>query len=186
MHRPRNPLAAESATYGRGDLLPTHSAPGTLPRREFLWRIGSGLGGVALAQLLARNGLLAQGAPLGSGIGGPAGGARADLNGGLHHRAKAKRILQLFMNGGVSQVDTFDWKPELEKRHGQKFDPGERVESVTGSHADFPILKSPFEFKQHGETGRWVSSVFPHLATRVDDLAFLMSMRSFSSRRGGT
>ena len=49
---------------------------------------------------------------------------RADLNGGLHHRAKVKRVIQLFMNGGVSQMDTFDYKPELIKRHGQTFDPG--------------------------------------------------------------
>src|SRR5437870_5027858 len=85
-----------------------------LSRREWLWQFGGGLGGIALAQLLA-------------------GEARADLDGGLHHRARVKRVVQLFLNGGVSQMDTFDFKPELEKRHGQKFDPGggERVEGVT-------------------------------------------------------
>lgn len=146
-----------------------------LPRRDFLWRLGGGLGGIALAQLLGRSQLLAQTSSLAAG---------ADLNGGLHHRAKVRRVLQLFMNGGVSQVDTFDYKPELSRRHGEKFDPGERVESVTGSHADFPILKSPFEFRQHGETGRWVSSVFPALAEHVDRLAFLMSMTTKTNVHG--
>jgi hypothetical protein len=125
----------------------------SLPRRDFLWRMGGGLGGIAMAQLLGRARLLEQAGPIEVG---------ADLNGGLHHRAKVRRIIQLFMNGGVSQVDTFDYKPALEQRHGQAFDPGERVESVTGSHANYPILKSPFEFEQHGETGRFVSSVCGH------------------------
>jgi hypothetical protein len=144
-------------------------------RRDFLWQLGGGLGGIALAQLLGRSDLLAQEAPA---------AVPGDLNGGLHHRAKVKRIVQLFMNGGMSPVDTFDYKPELEKRHGQKFDPGQHVESVTGSHDGFPILKSPFSWKQYGESGRWVSSVFPKLATRVDDLAFLMSMTSKTNVHG--
>ncbi len=151
------------------------NVPRRLLRRELLWRAGGGLGGVALTHLLGRSGLLAQG---------DAAALRAGQDGGLHHPARARRILQLFMNGGVSQVDTFDYKPELGKRHGQPFDPGERVESVTGSHANFPVLGSPFEFRQHGETGRFVSSVFPHLATQVDRLAFLMSMSSKTNVHG--
>ena len=108
-----------------------------------------------------------------------------DLNGGLHHRAKVKRVVQLFMNGGASPMDTFDYKPQLEKLHGKTFDPGGNVklESVTGSPG-FKVLKSPFEFKQHGQCGRWVSSVFPHLAGCVDDLAFLMSMSSKTNVHG--
>src|SRR6266849_5462488 len=97
-----------------------------LPRREFLWRLGGGLGGVALAHLLGRHELLAETRP-------PSGAAKADLNGGLHHRAKVKRVVQLFMNGGASQCDTFDYKPELIRRSGEKFDPGQRVESTTGT-----------------------------------------------------
>ncbi|HTK75120.1 MAG TPA: DUF1501 domain-containing protein, partial [Gemmataceae bacterium] len=82
-------------------------------RREFLWQFGGGLGGVALAQLLAESGALAeQPRP------------RPEFNGGLHHPAKVKRVVQLFMNGGMSQPDTFDYKPELERRHGKPFDPG--------------------------------------------------------------
>lgn len=144
-------------------------------RREFLWRFGGGLGGIALAHLLGRHDLLADAlSPK----------PRAEFNGGLHHPAKVKRIVQLFMNGGASQMDTFDYKPELIKRHGQKFDPGDgsRVEAATSVPGD--VMKSPFEFKQHGQCGRWVSSVFPHLATCVDDIAFLMAMASKTNVHG--
>ena len=144
-------------------------------RREFLWRYGGGLGGIALAQLLGRHDLLAAPAR-------PQ--PRADLNGGIHHRAKVKRIVQLFMNGGASQMDLFDYKPELIKRHGQKFDPGDgsRVEAATSEPGN--LMKCPFEWQQHGQSGRWVSSVMPHLATCVDDIAFLMAMASKTNVHG--
>src|SRR6185295_12724777 len=102
----------------------------SFPRREFLWRFGGGLGGIALAHLLGRNDLLADSLKAAD-RGLTSGAARPDLNGGIHHRAKVKRIVQLFMNGGASQCDTFDYKPELIKRHGQKFEPGDgtRVEA---------------------------------------------------------
>ena len=136
-------------------------------RRRFLWQIGGGLGGIALAQLLGESGLLADGP-----------GPRSH---GLHHPAKARRVVQLFMNGGVSQMDTFDYKPELVKQHGQKIDFGVKAAATSVPGA---IMKSPFEWKQHGECGRWVSSVFPHMARRVDDLAFLMSMASKTNVHG--
>ena len=84
-------------------------------RRRFLWNWGGGLGGIALAHLLGRQNLL-------TGAESP----NPDLNGGLHHRARAKRVVQLFMSGAASQVDTFDYKPLLIKRAGEKFDPGRR------------------------------------------------------------
>ena len=124
-------------------------------RRRFLWQSGGGLGGVALAWLLGREGLLAADAA-------PSGKGRPDLNGGLHHRAKAKRVVQLFMSGAASQCDTFDYKPELIKRHGQPFDPGGKVElfqSVPGA-----CMKSPWDWKQYGQCGKWVSGLVPHLA----------------------
>ncbi len=141
-------------------------------RREFLWRFGGGLGGIAMAQLLGAEGLLAGTQPT----------PRPELNGGLHHRAKVRRVVQLFMNGGASQVDLFDYKPELIKRTGQKFDPGEKVEasqSIPGN-----LMKSPFEWKQHGACGRWVTSALPRLATCVDDMAFLMAMTSRTNVHG--
>ncbi len=144
-----------------------------LSRRDLLLNLGSGFGSLALAHLLGRNELRAE----------PA--AAGDLNGGLHHRARVKRVVQLFMNGGASPMDTFDYKPRLAALHGQKFDPGgdTKVESVTGSPG-FKVLRSPFEFKQYGQSGRWVSSVFPHMAKCVDDLAFLMSMSSKTNVHG--
>jgi hypothetical protein len=140
-----------------------------LSRREML----GGLGGIALVSLLGREGLLgADAAP------------RAEFNGGLHHPAKAKRVIQLFMTGGASQCDLFDYKPRLVERHGQPFDPGagERVEasiSVPGA-----VMKSPFQWAQHGQCGRWVSSALPHTAAHVDKLAFLMAMTSKSNVHG--
>src|SRR5262245_52560983 len=139
-------------------------------RRDFLWRSGGGLGGVALAWMLGRDAACADTAK-----------PRADLNGGLHHKAKVKRIVQLFMNGGVSQMDTFDYKPELIKKHGQKVDFGIKAAATSVPGA---VMKSPFAWKQYGQCGRWVSSVFPHMAGCVDDLAFLMAMASKTNVHG--
>ncbi len=132
-------------------------------RRECLARTAGGFGSLALAQLLAAE------------------DAKPELHGGLHHPAKVKRVIQLFMNGGASPMDTFDYKPELIKRHGEKVDFGLKsaATSVPGN-----IMKSPFEWKQHGESGRWVTSVFPHIAGCVDDLAFLMAMASTTNVHG--
>ena len=140
-------------------------------RREFTQSLGAGFGAVALTELLANSGAYAD-------------EPKADLNGGLHHRAKVKRVIQLFMNGGASQMDLFDYKPELFKRAGEKFDPGEGqlVEAATSAPGN--VLKPPFEFRQHGECGRWVSDQLPHLAKHVDELAFLMAMQSRTNVHG--
>jgi hypothetical protein len=143
---------------------------GALNRREFLWRFGGGLGGIALAQLLNGEKLLANEPTSQSGL--------------PHHPPRAKFIIQLFMNGGASQMDLFDYKPELFKRAGETFDPGggQRVEAATSDPGK--ILKPQFEFKQHGQSGRWVSSLLPNIATRVDDLAFFMAMTSKTNVHG--
>jgi hypothetical protein len=99
-----------------------------------------------------------------------------------HHAPKAKRVIQLFMNGGASPMDLFDYKPELEKRHGEAFNPGGRVEAATSVPGK--IMKSPFAFKRHGASGRWASSIIPHMAGCVDDLAFLMAQRSKTNVHG--
>jgi hypothetical protein len=145
--------------------------PLELTRRDFLWRIGGGFGGLALTHLLARD-LLAEPAPH----------PRPEFNGGLHHPAKAKRVIQLFMNGGVSQMDTFDFKPDLARFHGQMTGPKEKPEGFTAEVG--AVMKSPFEFKQYGQSGRWVSSVFPHQAGCVDDMAFLMAMTTKTNVHG--
>lgn len=137
-------------------------------RRDFLGTAGGGFGALALAHLLGQSGALAE-------------TPRPDFNGGRHHPAKVKRVVQLFMNGGASQMDTFDRKPELEKRHGESVDFGLKVAATSVPGA---VMKSPFEWKQHGECGRWVTSVFPQVAGVVDDLAFLMAMASKTNVHG--
>src|SRR5438477_7652905 len=99
-----------------------------------------------------------------------------------HFEPKAKRVLFLFMHGGPSQVDTFDYKPLLERDHGKPlpFPKPRVVSSPTGN-----LLRSPFKFKQHGQSGAWVSELFPHLAKCVDDLCFLKGVYGSNSRHGG-
>src|SRR4051812_33485157 len=135
-------------------------------RRDFLWQLGGGLGGIALADLLAREGLLAAAAPKGI----------------PHHPPRAKRVVQLYMSGAASQVDTFDYKPKLIEQHGKAFDPGGKVELFQSSPGS--CMKSPWTWKQHGRCGRWMSSLVPQLASCVDDMAFLYSMVSKSNVHG--
>ena len=138
----------------------------TPTRREWLATSLGGFGGLALSHLMAT---ADQPRP------------RSDLNGGLHHKAKVRRVVQVFLNGGMSQMDTFDRKPVLEKRHGETVDFGLKAAATS---TPGPLMKSPFAWKQHGKCGRWVTDVFPHLAGCVDDLAFLMAMQSKSNVHG--
>jgi len=139
-------------------------------RRHFLSGISSGFAGLALSQLLARD--TAADEPL----------SKPQFNGGIHHRAKAKRVIQLFMNGGASPMDTWDYKPMLAKLDGQQLGSKTKVEGATGMQGG--LMKSPFEFKQHGETGKWVSSLFPEQAKLVDEMTFLMAMQGRSNVHG--
>jgi hypothetical protein len=135
-------------------------------RREFLTRAGNGFGLLALAGLLEQRGLLVS-------------SADAAPNNPLaprpaHFAAKAKSVIWLFMNGGPSHVDTWDYKPELAKRDNQELkgfdkDTGFFTEQVG------PLMKSPFKFKRHGGSGAWVSELFPHMAGHVDKMALVYS-----------
>ena len=145
--------------------------PAAMDRRQFLWTSGGGLGGIALAQLLGQSGALA-------GTAGP----RPEFNGGLHHQAKAKRVVQLFMSGAASQCDMYDYKPQLIKRNGNKFDPGGKVELFQSEPG--PVMQSPWDWKQYGDSGKWMSDLVPHLASCADDIAFLPSMISKSNVHG--
>jgi len=154
-------------------------------RRDFLWHFGGGLGGVALTHLLGTEGLLASDPPSVPPLprgGEDSGKGRSELNGVLHHRAKAKRVVQLYMSGAASQVDTFDYKPELEKRHGQKFDPGGKVELFQSDPG--ACMKSPWTWQPYGQCGKQISSLVPHIGSCVDDIAFLHSMVSKSNVHG--
>jgi hypothetical protein len=130
-----------------------------LSRRELLRRIGMGMGSVALLPILAEDGSaavnpLAPKAP--------------------HFPGKAKHVIHLFMNGGPSHVDTFDPKPELNKRHGQDLPNGNlRTERPTGA-----AFGSPFKFRKFGESGIEVSELFEHVAQSIDDIAVIRSMHA--------
>src|SRR5436190_7691764 len=139
---------------------PFHFEPNQT-RREFLWKLGGGFAGLALSQMFMRDAL---------------------ATGISHHPAKVKRIIQLFMTGGASPMDTYDYKPVLEKLHGQMLGPKEKPEGFTAPAG--AIMKSPFQFAQHGQSGRWVSSVFPEQAKLVDEMAFLMAMTTKTNVHG--
>ena len=138
-------------------------------RRSFLWQSGGGFGSLALAHLLGREA-------------GAASKGRPELNGGLHHRARAKRVVQLFMSGAASQCDTFDYKPLLLARANQPWDPGEKVELFQSNPG--VVMPSPWAWRQYGQCGKWVSGLFPETATCVDDIAFVSSMVSKSNIHG--
>jgi hypothetical protein len=134
-------------------------------RREFLARAGGGFGMLALAGLLGRERLLAE-APVHN----P--NPLAPHPG--HHPARAKSVIWLFINGGPSHVDTWDYKPELQRRDGQELAGFDRD---TGFFRDQvgPIMKSPFRFRRHGQCGKYVSNIFPNMARHVDKMAFIHS-----------
>ncbi len=144
----------------------------TPSRREFLWHFGGGLGGAALASLLATDGLLADSPHE----------PRPEFDGGLHHRAKAKRVIQFFMSGAASQCDTFDYKPELIKQNGNPFDPGEEVVLFQSSPGS--VMQSPWRWQSHGQCGKMLSDIVAPLGKCVDDMAFIHSMVSKSNVHG--
>lgn len=144
-----------------------NQTPISLPtRRRFLQQVGMGCGSLALTSLLHQEGLLA------------AQVSATDTTAARqpHFTPRARSVIWLFQTGGASQVDTFDYKPELQRRDGQTLagaDPRTGFFSTSGR-----CLKSPFKFHQHGQSGAWVSELFPHMAQHVDDMAFLHSCYS--------
>ena len=100
----------------------------------------------------------------------------------MHHPAKAKAVIQIFCPGGVSQVDTWDYKPELAKRNGTPFDPDGKLQFFASKPGN--CQGSFWKFRRHGACGHWMSDLFPRLATCVDDMAFVHSMHSKSALHG--
>jgi hypothetical protein len=148
-------------------------------RREFLWEAGAGFTGLALAGLLARDGSFASRA-------GAAAVAAARAN-PLAPRPpqfapKAKSVIFLFMYGGPSQVDTFDYKPKLYELDGKTITV--KTFGRGGKKNEGRVVGPKWKFRQYGQCGKWVSDLFPHLATCVDDIAFLHSMTADSPIHG--
>ena len=140
-----------------------------LSRRELLRRASNGFGAVALTALF------------GGAV--PAMMAGAGPRGPLepkapHFRARARSVIFLFMEGAVSQVDSFDYKPMLARYHGQ--DPRKAIGKLEKTQFENvgQVLKSPWNFRQHGQCGAWISDLFPHVAARADDLCIVRSMTS--------
>jgi hypothetical protein len=135
----------------------------SISRRSFFGNAASGLGGIALAWLLHRE----------------ACGAETSSTHAPHFPAKAKRVIQIVAPGGVSHIDTFDYKPDLAKFDGQEMLGKGKIDTFFA--APGRIMKSPYKFRQHGRSGMWVSDLLPDLATCVDDMTFLHSMVAKSS-----
>ncbi len=140
--------------------------PMALSRRSFLARTGGGFGSAALAHLLATEA--------------PASNALSARGG--HHPARARAVIQIFCPGGLSHLDTWDYRPELLKRAGKPFDPDGKLTFFASKPGN--CQPSYWPFKQHGECGRWVSGLLPKLAGCVDDMAFLYSMQSKTALHG--
>ncbi|MBT3567390.1 MAG: DUF1501 domain-containing protein [Opitutae bacterium] len=140
-------------------------SPVGLDRRTFLSRFGGGLGGLALANML-----------------------HAESGNGLHHPAKAKRVIYLFQSGGPSQIDLFDHKPRLKEETGKELPDsirkGQRLTGMSGNQASLPLVGSPFKFSQHGMSGQWISELLPNTAKAADDMCIVNSMYTEAINHG--
>src|SRR5919197_6477324 len=143
-------------------------------RREFFGRFAFGLGGAALHSLLHRDAWAAAPAKSGNPFQG--------VLDAPHLPARARRIIYLFMAGGPSQLDLFDYKPVLNRRNGEDLPAevrmGQRLTGMTGFQATLPMAGSLFQFAQHGQSGAWVSELMPWTAKMADQLCFIRSMHT--------
>jgi hypothetical protein len=146
-------------------MLTEDQAPGNalLDRRGFLSFSTAGIGAVALSELLRRDGVL----------------QAATMPGRVaptwpHHPPRAKRVIHVVACGGVSQVDTFDYKPKLNRLHGKSLTSDERPDVFFGRVG--LLRQSDWRFRQHGQSGLWISDLFPHLASVADELTIVRSM----------
>lgn len=154
-------------------------------RRDFLTKTGLGLGGLALAELLAQETT----------------NAAEKLDGGTLHGVKdhgvlgqphfaprAKRVIYLFMSGGPSHLDLFDYKPLLNQLNGQQLPDsvrgGQRLTGMSGNQSSIPLVGSPFQFSQHGSGGAWMSELLPHTASIANDLCVVNSMYTEAINHG--
>jgi hypothetical protein len=130
-------------------------------RRKFLWEAGGGLAGIALSQMIA---------------------SAAERKPGPDFAPKAKNIIMIFLPGGISAIDTFDYKPDLEKHHGKATTGANTITPFFGKPGT--LMKSPWTFRPRGQSGKYVSDLVPNLASLTDDLTFLHSMVARSNAHG--
>ena len=142
-------------------------------RRDFLKKTSLGFGSIALSSLITPGFASAQNAtnqlsPLGGRV--------------PHFMPKAKRVIYLFQSGGPSQIETFDYKPALSKWHGKEIPASlkatQRNSGMVEGQSSYPLVKSIYDFKQYGQSGAWVSELFPHTASIVDELCIIKSMHT--------
>jgi Protein of unknown function (DUF1501) len=139
-----------------------------LLRRHFLRNSSLGIGAAALAELLA-----------------PTRTASATVPGVLHDLhlpPRAKRVIYLFMSGGPSHIDLFDYKPQLQQHHGEELPAsirmGQRITGMTSGQSTFPCVAPMFQFKQYGQSGTWISELLPHTGSIVDDITIVKSLHT--------
>ena len=148
---------------------PNHPPPADalLTRRQFFSRSATGIGTAALASLLRPSVFAAD---------------PGEVLGKPHFAPQAKRVIYLFMHGGPSQLDLFDYKPGLRALHGQELPASvrgaQRLTGMTSDQKTLPVTSSLFNFAQHGRSGAWVSELLPHTAGIVDDLCFIRSLHT--------
>ncbi|GMV95157.1 MAG: hypothetical protein AMXMBFR82_49350 [Candidatus Hydrogenedentota bacterium] len=139
-------------------------------RRHFFGRCSAGIGVAALGSLLNPRALAALTDPTAGGLAGP------------HFAPKAKRIIYLFQSGGPSQLDLFDYKPDLQGLHGSELPDsvrmGQRLTGMTSGQDSFPLVSSMFKFDQRGQSGAWVSDRLPHIASIADELCFVKTVNT--------
>jgi len=145
-----------------------------MTRRHFFSRTSTGIGAAALASLFSQERGLAA-----SSDRDPATGALAGLP---HFAPKAKRVIYLHQSGAPSQMDLFDYKPQLAKLHGKELPDsvrnGQRITGMTSGQSSFPVARSIFDFQQHGKSGTWLSELLPHHGKIVDDIAIIKSVNT--------
>lgn len=140
-------------------------------RRHFLGKLSLGLGSVALGSLLVPGLLRGQEEE-----------EIVSVTGMPHFAPKAKRVIYLFQNGAPSQLESFDYKPLLNKMHGEELPAsvrmGQRLTGMTSNQSSFPLVGSHFNFQQYGQSGAWVSEIFPNMAKIVDELCFVKTLHT--------
>ncbi|MEM7561315.1 MAG: DUF1501 domain-containing protein, partial [Planctomycetota bacterium] len=147
-------------------------------RRKFLFDPANSLAGIALASILGQERLLADDSPLRPKIDPSSPFASRSP----HFAAKAKNVVMIYCSGACSQLDTFDYKPELVKRHGQPMPNAEKLITFQGAQGN--LTKSPWTFKPRGECGKMISDLVPQIGEMADDICFIHSLTGKTNTHG--